>query len=237
MSKILVIPDTHLKPKIFNLADKIMRENKVDYAIQLGDNIDDFYCYDDQYRNHSARMLQFFQDHPNTIWLWGNHEISYLINRPVTGNLYCGKQYAHLYKENFHPKFVHLDGKIVFSHAGIFQEFINANNLENCKNTNELISKINELDYIAFWQDNSPIWARPQYTKLTKNKELSNYTQVVGHTPIKNIVKHDGIISVDTFSTNWSQKFGSEQMIIIDTENLSFKIIDIDFRKEFGDSR
>lgn len=107
MSKILVIPDTHLKPKIFDLADKIMREHKVDYAVQLGDNFDDFYCFEPEYKKHYARMEQFAKDHPNAIWLYGNHEISYIIERPVTGNTIWGHQFASSYHHIFEPKFVH----------------------------------------------------------------------------------------------------------------------------------
>lgn len=62
MSKILVIPDTHLKPKVFDLADKIMHEHEVDYAVQLGDNFDDFYCFELEYKTHYARMEQFAKD-------------------------------------------------------------------------------------------------------------------------------------------------------------------------------
>ena len=71
MAKVLVIPDTHLKPKMFDLAEKILRENKVDYAIQLGDNFDDFYCYEKHYRKHYERMIKFREAHPETIWLFG----------------------------------------------------------------------------------------------------------------------------------------------------------------------
>lgn len=237
MPKILVIPDTHLKPKMFDLADKIMRENKIDYAVQLGDNLDDFYCYDDRYRNHNARMLKFYHDHPDTIWLWGNHEISYILDRPVTGNVFAGKEYAYLYKENFSPKFVYLDGKIVFSHAGIFQEFVNANNLQNCKTADELVTKINQLNLQDFWRDDSPIWARPQYDILTKPKALNEYSQVVGHTPLRDVEETDDIISTDVFSTSWGKKISAEQMIIVDTEDLSFKKININFRKTFGEGR
>lgn len=237
MSKVLVIPDTHLKPKIFDLADKIIQEHEVDYAVQLGDNVDDFYCFDDQYRNHNARMLQFYQEHPSTIWLWGNHEASYILDRPVTGNIRAGKEYALLYKENFQPKNIHLDSKVVFSHAGLFQEFIDDNGLSDYDNENKLIGKINQLDLANLWRDDSPLWARPQYDKLTIPNLLKSDLQVVGHTPIKEITEENGVVSVDVFSTSWGKKIGTEQMIIVDTKRPSYDVIDIDFRKEFGEER
>ena len=237
MARVLVIPDTHLKPKMFDLADKIMCERKVDYAVQLGDNLDDFYCYDDQYRRHNARMVAFYHEHPETIWLWGNHEASYILDRPVTGNIYAGKEYAKLYQENFGPKFAHLDGKVVFSHAGIFQEFVDNNNLSDCKTAKELVDRINKLDLSAFWRDDSPLWARPQYDRLTSPSVLNGYLQVVGHTPLRDISEKDGIVSVDVFSTNWGKKVGVEKMIIVDTNKPSFEVVDINFRSEFGEER
>lgn len=237
MSRVLVIPDTHLKPKMFDLADKIMRENEVDYAVQLGDNLDDFYCFGDQYRNHNARMLAFYREHPDTIWLWGNHEMSYILDRPVTGNVYAGKKYAYLYCENFKPKFVHLDGKVVFSHAGIFQEFLDANGLGDCKTVGEMVRGLNKLKMSAFWRDDSPIWARPQYDRLTWPSVLDGYLQVVGHTPMRDIFREGGVISTDVFSTNWGKKIGAEKMMIVDTEKLTFEVVEIDYRMEFGEER
>lgn len=237
MSKVLVIPDTHLKPKMFDLADKIMKEHRVDYAVQLGDNVDDFYCYDDQYRNHNARMLQFKYDHPDTVWLWGNHELSYLLDRPVTGNIYCGKTYAKLYQENFEPKFIHLDGKVIFSHAGIFQEFLEDIELTEVKDVTVLVKKLNDLDLKKYWNDYSPIWARHFYDPVNTVKMFDDFVQVIGHTPIEDVSKDVFAISTDVFSTNWGKQLGVEQMIIIDTETGLFEQIEIDFRKEFGDER
>lgn len=237
MSKVLVVPDTHLKPKIFDLADKILRKNEVDYAVQLGDNFDDFYCYDDQYREHNARMVQFKYEHPETIWLWGNHELSYLLDRPVTGNIFCGKEYSKLFQENFNPKFIHLDEKVVFSHAGIFQEFLEKRELIKCKSIDELVKMVNQLNLEDFWVDESPIWARPQIDNLTVPEILNGYLQIVGHTPMKNIEESDGIISVDVFSTDLGKQYGEEKMMIVDTEKSSYEIVDIDFRKVFGEER
>ena len=237
MARVLVIPDTHLKPKMFDLAEKIMREHEVDYAIQLGDNFDDFYCYDDQYRNHNARMVAFYYVHPETVWLWGNHELSYILDNPVTGNIYSGRNYAYLYQENFSPKVVHLDGKVIFSHAGIFQEFIDENNLGESKNAEELVARINGLELNKLWQGESPVWARPQFDRLTVPKILKDFRQVVGHTPMKDIGEADGVISTDVFSTKWGEKMAIEKMIIVDTEKATYEIVDIDFRKEFGEER
>lgn len=245
MSKILVIPDTHLKHKMFDLADKIMQDNKIDYAVQLGDNFDDFYCYEEQYRKHNTRMLQFKWEHPNTIWLWGNHEISYLLNQPVTGNEACGRKYAELYQETYSPSFIHIHDHVIFSHAGIFEEFVQRNNLQDITDVEELVYVMNQLPMNKYWDDTSPLWARPRYNRLTEAKSLKNYLQITGHTPEKSITlskvnknsKKASIIFTDTFSTDWGKKCSDERMMIIDTRTQAFKEVEIDYRKEFGDGR
>lgn len=234
MSKVLVIPDTHLKPKMFDLADLIMAENKVDYAVQLGDNVDDFYAFEDDYRSHNARMVLFNHEHPNTVWLWGNHEMSYLLNRPVTGNIYCGKTYAKLYQENFLPKYLHLDGRVIFSHAGIFQDFLKLYDLDKITDVPALVEEIEKLGDEKKWNDLSPIWARHEYDALESPKVLEDYLQVIGHTPATVIHQDDNIVSTDVFSTNWGKKIGQEQMIIVDTETREYKTIDINYRERFN---
>jgi hypothetical protein len=225
MPKVLCIPDSHLKPNMFDLAEKIMEKYEVDYAIQLGDNIDDFYSLEDDYKKHNAKMVYFNYKFPNTVWLYGNHEIHALINKPVTGNIYCSNKYANLYKENFNPKLVHIDNKVIFSHAGIFNNFSSLSEEE-----------LNNLDFNKLAIDDSPIWARHNFNKSLKiNDKYKNYIQVVGHTPEKEIREDvvDGckIISIDVFSTNWNKKFGEEKMIIIDTLTGKYQKIDMDFRK------
>jgi len=239
MSKVLVIPDTHLKPKMFDLADKIVSEYKVDYVIQLGDNFDDFYCYEEQYKEHLGRMVAFKYEHPETVWLYGNHEMSYILGRPVTGNTFWGEKYSNLYKRDFNPKFVHIDNNIVFSHAGVFQEFLDREGIKD-DNPTSLIDKINNIDSKQFWLDDSPLWARYRYDtylqipKIFKEKEI---LQITGHTPTEDIETIDSVISTDVFSTNWGKKYGSEQMIIVDTLTKEIKKIPIDFRKTFGEER
>ena len=52
---------------------------------------------------------------------------------------------------------------------------------------------------------------------------------------MKDVREVSGVISTDVFSTNWGKKMGDEKMIIVDTEKLVFEVVDIDFRREFGE--
>ena len=224
MSKVLIIPDIHLKHKMLDLASFIMKNYEIDYAVVLGDTIDDFYAFEDDYKKTNAKLLEFYYMHKNTIFLWGNHEVHALLDRPVTGNISCSKTYARLYQENFNPKVVHIDNKVIFSHAGIFNNFslLNEDNLNN-------------LDLKELMTADSPIWARHNYsTNLYVNNKYKNYIQVVGHTPEREIREDivDGckIISTDVFSTNWGKKIGEEKFIVIDTTNGKYFKVDIDYR-------
>lgn len=232
MSRVLVIPDTHLKHKMFDLADKIIEENEVDYCVQLGDNVDDFYALSEDYRIHNARMVLFNRQH-KVVWLWGNHELSYILGRPVSGNAYAGEEYSKLYEENFSPKLIHIDGKCIFSHAGIFESFLEAAYINPKGNLEESMNKVLPE---KLWFDDSPLWARHKRDELKESDYIKkNYIQVIGHTPFKDITDDGSIISVDVFSTNWGRKIGVEEMIIIDTETGKYEQIHIDYRKEFLD--
>ena len=68
------------------------------------------------------------------------------------------------------------------------------------------------------WQEMSPIWLRPQYTyeRMYKPRKL---LQVVGHTPVSEIIRKRNVISVDTFSTyRDGRPFGSQEFLVVDTQ-------------------
>ncbi|MBQ9160920.1 MAG: metallophosphoesterase [Methanobrevibacter sp.] len=212
-----------MKPWIFERADEIIQ----DYAmknipltvIQLGDNIDDFYATPEDYRAHNGIMVWFKTVHPKTIWLLGNHEVSYLIHSPVTGNVKSGETYAESYYRNFEPKIACIIDNVIFSHAGISDEFLTENHLENLS-PEEIVDKINEMSFGRLWTDIGPLWVRPQIdgTIMYQGTKERPIKQVVGHTPLETVSEVDEIISTDVFSTNRGESYGEERFIIIDTE-------------------
>lgn len=80
MSKVFVIPDIHLKPWIFNEADKLLSQNKYDQVVCLGDIVDDW----DQEKNLGLysetfdALENFIKQHPNFLFCYGNHDVSYI---------------------------------------------------------------------------------------------------------------------------------------------------------------
>ena len=66
------------------------------------------------------------------------------------------------------------------------------------------------------WDDISPIWARPQYDSLRLYPK--DMMQVVGHTPVKEPIFKDNLLSVETFSTYANTiPIGDQRFVWVDT--------------------
>ena len=77
--KVLVIPDIHLKPWIFDRAEKIIKDGKADRAVCLMDIPDDWNMEFQIERNKETfdRAIAYAMDYPDTLWCYGNHDVSY----------------------------------------------------------------------------------------------------------------------------------------------------------------
>ena len=87
MSKVLVIPDVHLKPDMYEKASEILDLKAADFALSLGDICDDWgqeYNSELYYKTLEAAG-KFAQKYPKTLWCWGNHDLSYLWRKAESG--------------------------------------------------------------------------------------------------------------------------------------------------------
>ena len=85
--KVLVIPDAHLKPWMFQRASELMKEIKPDRAVCLMDIADDWrqqFNLDLYVQTYDA-TIAFAKEYPETLWCYGNHDICYLWNQRETG--------------------------------------------------------------------------------------------------------------------------------------------------------
>lgn len=255
MSRILVIPDIHLKPELFDYAEKILKDGKADRAVCLMDIPDDWNCeiHIDKYENTYDRAIKFAKDFPDTLWCYGNHDISYLWGRFESGyskfaestvRIKLRELLESLPKSN-QLAFVHRIGNVIFSHGGLSERFI----LELTKTVDAGLFK-DDIDNVLYvinnnlspeilWDDESPLWLRPQYG-VHRLFRGDKYTQVVGHTPIEEIYK-DGLdetgrfITTDTYSTyRDGGQIGPSAMIVIDSESCEFDKIFTNDREREG---
>ena len=237
--KVLVIPDIHLKPWIFNEAEKLMKEGAAEKAVCLMDIADDWNMgYQIQlYEEAYDRAIKFAKDFPETLWCYGNHDISYVWGLPETGysslaSYTVTKKMAEL-KNIVNEKlaFIHRIDITLFSHGGLPLDFvrrIERNRNKKLINIYEVVEAVNMASPDELWNDDSPIWFRPQYMPELNVYKEGLYTQVVGHTPVAQIYKRHGIISTDTFSTtSGGKQIGPSQFAVVDTKTGSFKVVSI----------
>ena len=236
--KVLVIPDIHLKPWIFDRAEEILREGKADKAVCLMDIPDDWgkELSVNQYRDTFDRAISFAKEYSETLWCYGNHDVSYPWGKLETGY----SPYAEAtviskldeLKDSLQNKsqiaFIHRIDNVLFMHGGLTAEYVSSLNPELLNmDIDDVLEAANSASDKYLWDDESPLWLRPQYKDVDAFKRES-YTQVVGHTPVKNIYEKNGFISTDVFSTHSDgRQIGESAMIIIDTETRNYEKIPV----------
>lgn len=222
--KILCIPDVHLKPYMFDIADKVLSDRKADRAVQLGDLVDDWGKFADVelYDNTLERAIKFQNDHPDTIWIMGNHDYGYWKPNlgvresgfskfvlPVVGSLL--RKLESLGGEQM--VMADVDG-CIFSHGGVTKSWMEQ--LEDGANPNFATPE-------QLWQEDGPLWVRPQEGGI---ELVDAKLQICGHTPTKTVGLEGGILSTDTFSTYPNgEPYGDRSLAIVDTEDGSWEVV------------
>ena len=209
--KVLVIPDVHLKPWIFDEAEFILKKYKLDKAVFIGDLVDDWHKekYIDLYKDTIDRAVLFKCMNRDSIFCYGNHEVAYMIDSWCSGNSELFrpliKSMLNKYERAVEPVLATKIDNVVFSHAGIAFSYEVSYNIET-------IDKIRLT--VAFDDDNSPLWVRPD----PWNSFCKDYIQVVGHSPVRTIKQFDNVWVTDTFSTNEDgSMYGDQTFMSIDT--------------------
>ena len=227
--RLLVIPDIHLKTKIFDAADKILAAGLADGAIQMGDMVDD---WGEEYNlglytRTLERAIKFQKEHPNTLWVMGNHDYGYW--HPNCGKKESGHSafaegevltfLKELERKGGVQKIMHVVDGCIFTHAGLTLEWIQERVPANSHWDDELdfvYNLVNDAAPEDLWLEESPIWARPQVDEYDMYQAK---LQVVGHTPMKTPIERWGVLSTDVFSTySNGAPYGDQQFVIVDTE-------------------
>ena len=223
--KVLVIPDVHLKPEIFDQAMLIMENSDCKMAVCVGDIADDWGCernvelYEETFR----KAVEFAEKYPETLWCYGNHDLSYkwdVFDHPgfsrAAHDIVC--EYLGKLDAMGNLAIMHRIDNAVFSHAGLTREFVDSYLSEYSDDIDAMIEAVNKLGYDVLWDDTSPVWARPQQYYYDGGVVPAEYLNVVGHTPVRDIIQQGNLLTVDTFST-WSdgRPFGNSKLCRVDT--------------------
>ena len=235
--RVLIVPDAHLKAWILTVAKKIMKKYGIERAVVLGDVLDDWgkqravILYEEMLR----ACIDFAKEFPDTIWLWGNHEVAYL-------DPYCecsGHSHfafatvatmLHDLREALNDEIriaARIDN-VLFSHAGIAECECRAymdDSISPVQEWDNIIDHFNNANYRSLWTNTSPLWYRP-------DKRMPAYSrrgclQVAGHTPVSMAALFGNLLIVDTFSTDQKMRpLGSQLFTIVDTETCELTFVD-----------
>ena len=172
--KVLVIPDVHLKPWMFDRASKMMKAGKADRAVCLMDIPDDWNqeLNLDLYMQTYDRAIRFEREYPDTLWCYGNHDLCYPWNQRESGyskfavQTVCEKLSGlrESIKDNSRISYIQRIDNVLFCHGGLLDEFVKMHvPAKYYHDIDKVVETVNGLSCTELWQDDSPIWYRPQY--------------------------------------------------------------------------
>ena len=170
--------------------------------------------------------IRFQKEFPETLWCYGNHDLSYEWLQYESGFSSVAipvvqKKLSELRRElpdRSQMAYIHRIDDVLFLHGGLTHAFVKyyANDVDY-DDTDAVIEKINLLGRNEMWDDASPLWFRPQFynEKMYKEEDL---LQVVGHTPVMQIDSLGNMLSCDLFSTySTGDPIGTQEYLLIDT--------------------
>lgn len=177
--RVLVIPDVHLKPWIFERAADALKKAAADRAVCLMDIPDDWNQeYNlDLYSQTFDAAIDFAEACPDTLWCWGNHDLSYVWGMMETGFSWFAQSTAASKLAKLQMALPNIDqlgylhriDNVLFCHGGLTEAFVRKYaKPDEYDDLDAVVHTINRLDCEDMWNDDSPIWFRPQYHRDTK---------------------------------------------------------------------
>lgn len=192
--RILVLGDIHGR-LIWN---DIIHNESPDLTIFLGDYVSthEFISSDQQLSNLEDILNYKEKNLEKVVLLRGNHDMEALgyYWAECSGHDSQVSKGMYQIKDRFLKltQWIYTYNNILFSHAGVSQVWIDANNIKSIEDINKLepseifgFTPDNMFDYYGDSITQPPTWIRP--TALCKCN-VKGYTQIVGHTPVKAII-------------------------------------------------
>ena len=215
MSRVLVIPDPHLKIGVIEDGLELAEQYRADHVVLLGDYFDDWHAVPTQYfemKDYLKKIMRRF----DVITLIGNHELSYM-GYPCSGhNRLMDATLSGFLKNDYRfLPCVGIDG-VLYSHAGLTKGWAETNRLYT---NNEFRFKVmkpigaefleKKICGINHWgkfatvgplrgghEVPSPMWA--DLEELIE--DAVPIKQVVGHTPVNQVECIGSCWFTDVFS-------------------------------------
>ena len=216
--KIIALGDIHGR----TIWKGIVNNNLSDKIVFVGDYFDSKYGISPEKQKENFRdIIEYKRLNKNkVILLIGNHDFHYLKS---TEKHYSGFQPGHKIEiqellheaiDNDFIKMCHIEGNVIFSHAGFTKTWCKNNlgyenpdigNFENL--VNDLFKNKPNAFKFTPGKNNStigddicqtPIWVRPNSLLIDK---IDNFIQVVGHTEQISLIKIEDIILIDSLGT------------------------------------
>ncbi len=238
--KVLIIPDVHLKPWIFHRAEELLKEGAAERAVCLMD-LPDEWRMDmqlDLYQNTFDTAIAFAKKFPESIFVYGNHDLSYKWDQLESGySIYAAdlvekklQELEAVFPKDNQITYIRRIDNVLFCHGGLTHDFVRRHvPIEKRDDIDAVIEEINKLTKDQMWSDNSPIWHRPNYfpESVMYGEDPERYLQVVGHTPVVGEVKRcRNVIACDSFSLDSFKKpIGSQKYTIVDTKTWEFTCV------------
>ena len=232
--RILVIPDVHLKPFMFDQAAGLLKKGEADRAVCLMDIADDWgqqYNIDLYVQTYDA-AIRFAKGFPDTLWCYGNHDLSYPWQckesgySPIAPGTVCEKleELKNVLPEEGQMAYLQRIDHVLFSHGGLADAFVRKYvPAKHYNDVDAVLETINGFERWIMWQDLSPLWLRPQYTheRMYKPRKL---LQVVGHTPVRSSERTGSLVASDTCSDYRNRgRFGPWEFTLVDTKTWEHK--------------
>ena len=193
--KIVVIGDVHGEP----IWKDVVLQHPDAIFVFLGDYCDPYNCdlFEDDVLNNLSQIIKFKQEHSdNVILLLGNHDMQYIDDTAELCSRYMvriNNEIEELFKENKDSfQKIHAEGNLLFTHAGISQNWLQTNFANMDKG--DILEIINNHDNAGvlhhcgkarggrmpyggiFWADKNEMC-----------NPLNGFIQIVGHTRVPDI--------------------------------------------------
>ncbi|MBP5477165.1 MAG: metallophosphoesterase [Paludibacteraceae bacterium] len=216
-----IIGDIHARTCWKNL----VREDSVN--IFVGDYFDSYeYIPPSEQMSNFQELLAFKRQHPETVLLYGNHDLHYMIANEHYSryDVFSANNYWHAFLDSrslFHGVAYPIEDKALVTHAGVtrdwYEKYIGIYHSESLAEVARRINALWNTDKQAFafetnatgWEDHygtspthSPVWIRPWVLKEHDLFAGTGIKQIFGHTQTEAGVMSDcNLICVDCLGT------------------------------------